>query len=415
MARIEALRLSPHDPHVTPSAASPSLESLEVRRAKSLISVRVHTGAAAFAELAVEWNRLHAETMAASVFNSWMCQYEWWQVYGGVQPLRLLVAEENGKAVGILPVYVQVQKILGTRVRVLRLIGSGGDTYPDDLGPVLAAGREQAAAEALAEEVLRLREVDLVLIADVEPRSCFPDALAAAARRAGRACEAGASQRITYATLPKSWEALLASLSSSRRARMRGARRKLEAAHPARFFVWDDAAGLDRAVERLVALHRKRWQASGESQSFSTREYVEFHRRVIKACFPRGWLRLYCLEVGGEIAAMTYCYRFRNRVFLMQAGFDPELARWHPGSVLFGHALEHAIAEGNEVFDFLRGMHRYKDEVATGARETQCVTVYRASPGAFLYRARRVHVPAWKKRIKHWLGRVKNWTMIPSA
>ena len=113
----------------------------------------------------------------------------------------------------------------------------------------------------------------------------------------------------------------------------------------------------------------------------------------------RGWLRLYCLELDGVIAAITYCYRFRNRVFLMQAGFDPKLAKSNPGKALLSYALEHAIGEGNEVFDFLKGEHRYKDELATGHRETRGVRVFRNTLGGIAYRLRRVVLPLWKARL----------------
>jgi CelD/BcsL family acetyltransferase involved in cellulose biosynthesis len=210
----------------------------------------------------------------------------------------------------------------------------------------------------------------------------------------------GASERIDFAALPATWGEFLAALTSDRRRRIRSARRKLLAAHPdARFFVWQDLAGIDAAVDRLAELHRRRWQAAGGSESFATREYVDFHRAIIRSFLTRGWLRLYCLEVGGAIVAMLYCYRMRSRVFLMQAGFEPALARFRPGAVLLGYAMEHAIEEGNEVFDFLRGEHRYKRELATGRRDTAYVQIFRRTSAALLYRAREVQWPALKERL----------------
>src|SRR5207245_115704 len=83
------------------------------------IAVQFLTAPAEFAALAPEWNRLHAEAAAASVFNSWIWQYHWWQVYGGAQPLRILVALERGAMVGILPVYIHAQRALGVPARLL--------------------------------------------------------------------------------------------------------------------------------------------------------------------------------------------------------------------------------------------------------------------------------------------------------
>jgi CelD/BcsL family acetyltransferase involved in cellulose biosynthesis len=284
-------------------------------------------------------------------------------------------------------------------VRIARFVGSGGDTYPDDLGPLFAAGAEERAGHALARAALAWSDVDLVLCTDIDPITAFPSALACAAAEKGRAFVQDTSERIAFIRLPASYAEFLTGLDSKRRYRLRGMRKKLNESYKSRFFVWSDLGAVDRAVDRLAHLHRRRWEYSGGSESFTSAEYVEFHRRIIKACLQRGWLRLYCLEIEGELAAIYYAYRFRNSVYLMQTGFDPALRKSSPGSVLLGHALEHAIGEGNEVFDFLRGEYHYKNELANGMRETVFAAVYRPTLGALVHRLRRITLPLWKARL----------------
>ena len=371
----------------------------DARSARPEIVVQFLAAERDLAEIAPDWNRLHEQCITASVFNSWIWQYQWWQAYGADRPLRLLVALEGGQVVGVLALYLQTIEVMGVPVRLLRFVGSGGDTHPDDLGPVIAPEREDEIARKLAEAVLCIGEVDVIALSDIHPRSRFPAALERAA--AEFCCESLATpcERIAYVDLPAAWPKYLASLNSDHRRLIRKAREKAEAAHKVRFFVWDDADRLDQAIDRLVELHHARWKAAGGSESFSSPQYIDFHRRIIKASFARGWLRLYCLELDGEIAAITYCYRFRNRVYLMQAGFDPAKAKANPGRVLLGYALEHAIGEGNVVFDFLRGEHRYKDQLATGHRTTRCMRVFRGTRGALAYRLRRVWLPRLKARL----------------
>jgi CelD/BcsL family acetyltransferase involved in cellulose biosynthesis len=352
-----------------------------------------------FAGLAPEWNRLHDKATVASVFTSWVWQFNWWQVYGAGQPLRILVASQGGDVVGILPLYVQAISMLGVPVRLLRLVGTGGDTHPDDLGTILDPVRGQAAALQLARAALRLRDGDVLLLSDLAADCPLRAAVESEARLAGRAVLAGVSEKIAFVRLPRTWDAYLQSLSSHHRLGVRYKRRKATRSHAVRFFVWEDPARLDSVFDRLAELHRRRWQASGGSTSFSSAQYLEFHRRVMKACLPRGWLRLYCLELDGEIAAIVYCYRFRNVVYCMQSGFDPGKGKLKLGSVLLGHAFEHAIGEGNHIFDFLRGEHGYKDQLATDYRSTFCVRVFRATPGGLAYRLRRVWLPVLKARL----------------
>lgn len=359
------------------------------------VGIELLSTAAAFAELAPAWNRLHAQAALASVFNSWIWQFQWWRVYGRSRALRLLVAWQGDEVLGILPLYVDAVRMLGVRVRLLRLVGTGGDTHPDDLGAILAAGRERSVAQELARAALALRDADVLLLTDLAPDCPLRTAVESAARLAGRPVLAGRCERIAFMRLPGSWREYLEGLSRHRRARIRYTRRRIAAAN-GRFFVWDDPGRIDAAFDRLAELHRRRWAPLGGSESFASSEYLEFHRRVMKACLPRGWLRLYCLEIGGEIAAMIYAYRFRNGIYWMQSGFDPQHGRLEPGNVLFGYAFAHAIGEGNTVFDFLRGEHGYKDHLASDHRETYSVRVFHAGRGALAYRLRKIWLPLLK-------------------
>lgn len=352
--------------------------------------------------LARGWDELHQRAPAASIFNSFAWQAEWWRAYGRGRELRMLVAERAGAASGILPLYMDPVRRCGVPVRLARLVGTGGDTYPDDLGPVV---EDAVAAQALAQAALGIG-ADVVELADLDPRTGFAELAAAEAARAGWDAIRERAQRIAYLELPASWEAYLGSVSAHRRARIRKSRRRFAAAGEARFRIWDDVASIGAALERLATLHHRRWDAAGEpSESFSTPEYLAFHRAVMAATLREGRLRLYCLELDREVVAMLYAYCFRRGIYVMQAGFDPAHAPLRAGQVLLYHAIEHAIGEGNRVFDFLRGEHSYKDELATASRETVSVTLLRPGLAASAWRLRQQALPRWKRRLKRLLRR----------
>ena len=394
------------------------------------IEVSVVESDAAFAALAADWDALQADAKLTSIFESFDWQHLWWRSYGKGRALRLLVARDggprdggkrdsgerdSGKIVGLLALHIETVPMLRYPVRQLRFVGTGGDTFPDDLGPVLAAGREEEAARALAAAVMRLEGWDVLLLSDMNPGCPFTAAMEAAARGGGLTCQAGASEKISYVDLPATWDAWLQTLSGDRRYRVRNIRKKLNAAHPARFFVWTDPATLEEGFDRLVHLHRKRWQSAGHSHAFTSPQYLGFHRAVMGALLPRDRLRLYALEMGGQVSAMYYFYRFRDAVYLMQSGFDPDFAAVKPGQVLLGYIVEHAIGEGNKVLDFLKGDHRYKDELATGERETHSLTAFRLRPGAMVYRLRRTILPALKARLRQAAAKIRPAPAPPPA
>jgi CelD/BcsL family acetyltransferase involved in cellulose biosynthesis len=373
----------------------------------SPIQVSVVESSAEFAALANEWEALHGSAKLASVFGSFDWQHLWWRTYGPSRRLKLLVARSAGAIVGLLALHIETVKMLRLPVRLLRFVGTGGDTFPDDLGPVLGVGAEGQAARALADAIMGLDGWDVLLLSDMNPDCPFTAAMEAAARAGRLPVQTGRTDRIAFAKLPASWDAWLQSLSGDRRYRIRNIRKKLNAAHPSRFFVWDDPATLDQGIDRLIFLHHKRWKSINMPHSFATPEYVGFHRAVMAACLARNRLRLYCLEAGGQVVAMYYFYKFRDAVYLMQSGFDPDFSAVKPGQVLLGHIVEHAIGEGHKVLDFLKGDHRYKDELATDERETRYLTAFRWRPGAGIYHLRRAVLPEVKARLKKLVARVR--------
>src|SRR5512143_877377 len=99
----------------------------------------------------------------------------------------------------------------------------------------------------------------------------------------------------------------------------------------ARYFLWQDTETLTSAMELLAALHSRRWEEKGTSRSFSTPQYNAFHKAVALDFARKGWLNLSCLELDGEIVGMFYDYRYGNKIYYYQAGFDPEFSRYSPG------------------------------------------------------------------------------------
>ena len=360
----------------------------------------------ALASLRDEWDALLTKAEGVSVFVSWEWNHHWWRHYGKGHQLRVLTARQDGRLTGILPLYIQQTAVYrACPVRLLRLVGTGGDTSPDYLGPLLEPVGAGPTAAALARYLLdELPGWDVLQLSDLTAESAFWSELNAQCGARGLPRSAGISANIAYMALPASWEDYLASVHRDRRYTIRNTRRKFETQHKGRFYVHADEAGIDQPLDSLIRLHHRRWQAAKvEKHAFSSPEYVGFHRDVIHACARRGWIRFYCIDAGDVPVAVFYCYRFRGQIYYFQAGFNPDFERLRPGLVLIGYAVEHAIREGNQVFDFLRGDHEYKNQWGKSTRDTHTLTAYRPGLRAFVYRVREERVPAAKRLVKRLL------------
>lgn len=299
--------------------------------ATTVSTTEVVDTAEGFLALRRDWNRLLDEARHASVFSSWEWQSLWWRYYGNADGLRVVVAKCAGRITGILPLYIRRENVCGVSARVLRLVGTGGDTSPDYLGPLLSRDADDAVCEQLVGHVVNLlNEWDVARFSDIHTGTCFASAVKRCAERQRLSCFADETRHLPIIELPSTWEQYLARFDRDRRSRIRRVRRKLETGLAARFYVWDDPDTLNAAIAQLIALHRLRWQHRENGGAFRSSAYVGAHSDLIRGCFPRDWIRLYCLEINQRLAAIYYCYRFRNEIFYFQSGFDPRVRGLFP-------------------------------------------------------------------------------------
>jgi CelD/BcsL family acetyltransferase involved in cellulose biosynthesis len=120
----------------------------------------------------------------------------------------------------------------------------------------------------------------------------------------------------------------------------------------------------------FLKLHGQRWAERGERGVLADPAVESFHFEAAGAFARDKMLRLYLLRLGAETAGALYVFMHRRRAYYYLAGFDPKLKAFSPGMLLIGHAIEQAILEGAEEFDFLRGRERYKYAWGAADRST---------------------------------------------
>lgn len=314
------------------------------------MNLHIIEDAAGLAALRAEWTELLERCPAATVFQSWEWCDSWWRHLGRGR-LLCLTARADGALRGVLPLQVTG----GPLLRRVSFLGCPQADYQD----LLAAPADRAACAALFLDHLRgpRRGWDVIDLADVPQDSPLLACPAPAALRSAtlhhRLCP--------HIPLPATYEAFTARLGKNLRAHLGRRRRQLERTFSARFELAGEA-DLDPALEALYRLHNTRWQRRGLPGAFHAQETQRLHHEVARRFLRAGWLRLHLLRIGGAVRAAVYCFARGGKVAYYLSGFDLELSRYSPGTVLLGEAVRAAIAEGATEFDLLRGNEGYKYE-----------------------------------------------------
>ena len=364
----------------------------------------VVTRAAGLADLETEWRNLAAACPTATVFQTWEWNAAWWRHFGRL-PGRLLrivtFRGADGVLVGLAPLMTSFW--YATPLRRISFLGTGTSDYLDVLA---APGWEPTVAAALYEylehtggwqiaDFQQLREGGL--LRDRPP----PEGGKLMSLDApGEACP--------YLALPLQWDMLLQSLGKKTRTNVGYYDRALHKVYQVEIGPVTDEAALDEEMTRLFELHQRRWNQRWLPGVFGGRRVQAFHRDAARRLLGQGWLRLFSLKLDGLTQASLYCFAYGDRLCYYQGGFEPTLARLSLGTVLTARAIQTAIAEERQIFDFLRGDEPYKAKW-TGAARVNARRLMARAGTPFPALARQAHRTenAVERRGKAWMRRKK--------
>jgi len=165
-----------------------------------------------------------------------------------------------------------------------------------------------------------------------------------------------------FILLPESADKYLASLSRKTRWKFKDYRKKLLSNNEVSIDLAEKKEDVVKYFDIFKDLHQKRWSQKDGKGSFSSerKQYLEFHDKVSKLFWDKGWLSLNLLKVNNEYAAGQYNFIYNGKLYCYSVGYDPEYDRNNVATVLQLIMVENAIAKGLRVFDFLRGTEEYK-------------------------------------------------------
>lgn len=137
---------------------------------------------------------------------------------------------------------------------------------------------------------------------------------------------------------------------------------------------------IDAAVAALPAFlesHSQRWPLAYKAPGL----YADIVRNGI----PAGLVHFSELRLDGKAVAWHLGYMDNGQFYYYMPAYLSEYHNYSPGKVLLASLMQDSIECGGRVFDFLRGVYRYKEEWADG---TLGLYTYQARSGKVQSRVR---------------------------
>ena len=303
-----------------------------------ILTDEVLTDEAELAGLWPEWAALWRRAPGALPFLAPAWLEPWWKVFGTGRPVISLLRRQD-TLIGLLPLYRLGDKLLPMGVGISDYFDLllTPDAPPDAASALLSAAL--GTSPGLRCDLPELPE-GAVLLAPGPPTGWRSEAWT------GPPCPVLRLQ--PEPLVPKS---MRRDLRQAQNRATRGGGWTVESA---------DAASAPALLEALIRLHGARWAGRGETGVLADPAVLAFHGMAVPALLEAGLLRLQAVRLRGEIAAVIYALLGEGRIFFYLSGFHAGFGFESPGTILLGHMIEQATAEGRTEAHFLRGGESYK-------------------------------------------------------
>ncbi len=320
-----------------------------------------YSDASGFSILRPYWNTLLQSTPVNDPFLSWEWQSVWWQNYGKGVPLWLLVAWEEEKPVGILPLMQVCYCKRGLNARGLCVIGKNdidhcGLIVPESRSDVLEAFGAFLSGCRYKWDILRLNNC-LVGCQNLEPffRKFKPEQHILAM-----------SQEVQHLFIPleEDWEKCQLRLPAKLKRKVRSKLSSLRFDHS---FSFVHLVGEEITEEYLQDFFGIGLQGRFP-HLYQTICDRQFHRDLVTTINGNGQISLNMLYIDGVPAAYHYGFIHENKYHAWRTAFIPQFIEYAPGHLILNETLEYFSKQGLVEFDFLRGDARYKREWTNESR-----------------------------------------------
>lgn len=354
-------------------------------------SVEVVRDFESFLALEPEWTELADRNGTHNPFMRHEWIRIWWECFGHGKELHIVVVRHNGQVRAIAPLMLTRRSTCGLSLRRLEFISNSHTPRCD----FILDGEPDEAYDAIWDHLARAPEWQVAILPQLPAESRTPAAIAALARRDGFLTGAWHAADAPFVRICGSWEGYSDRLTRKHRANMRNRFNRLNRLGPVQMEVVSSGADLDGALQTGLAIEAKAWKGRAGTAVLSRPDVRTFYERFARAAARAGWLRLHFLEVNGSKIAFDYSLQYRNRLYVLKTGYDPDFATYSPYNSLCWMKLRDAHARGLEEYDFLGTNDRWKMDWADATRHHLWLFVFSgALTGRLLHRAKFQVIPA---------------------
>ncbi len=319
-----------------------------------------------------EWNELLANSNNDTIFLRWEWLYNWWLVYGrGACRLFVIIVRDNKQLIGIAPFYIKMHMKF---FREINFLGSN-IVCSDYLDFILLKGKEEAALSSICFFLKQHEEYwDILHLSDMPSVSSSINFVGSFFKKYKKRIKEQYTS-CPYINLNLPWNDIYNSYASILKNIIRRKSKKIEKSDSGLVEIKPDD-DIEKFFSEFLRLNKLSLQKRGIRSPFYEKDFLEFHRKIIRALFGKEKIKFYFLKKDGKYIAGIYILIHGTKYYYYQSGFDPTFENDSPGTLLFHYCIKAAYENGVKEFDFLRGNEPYKRNWTEHARTNVKISVF---------------------------------------
>ena len=348
-----------------------------------MLTIKVISRVADFQKLQPVWNKLLLKSHSPNIFLSWEWLFNWWEVFGKDNELKILSFFEDDRLVGLAPLYLRPRRLLPLiTIKELLFLGTGGTVRSDYMDIICSPEYRRTCWETFGAYLLKRKDWDVATLRDV-PEDCHP--FLSHTFEQLRTQTIG--EDVCYVIkMPASFDEYLSNLNTRMRRNIRNRRRNLHRDFTSVIYHRvKESAELDPWMRRFRELHSIRMRVKGLDSKFYDHDYERFHDRISQTFFRKGWLYAVDLELEGKMVAGRYNFIYDNKIYDYQTGFNPNYNRSGVMQALISYIIEDCIKMGVKEFDFLAGEEDYKRRFTNSHENIFSIRIFNRNLKGLIY------------------------------
>lgn len=121
-----------------------------------------------------------------------------------------------------------------------------------------------------------------------------------------------------------------------------------------------ELGSLEQSMQILMKLNQKRSLSIGDPGRFVNEKSRDITLQTAKYFAVKDWHRLYFLVANDKLVAGEFNLEYKEKMFCLLKGFNPDFYKYRVGSLLTLKVLEEYIVKGITEYDLMQGDEAYK-------------------------------------------------------